>query len=96
MSVAELEEVLGLKPPSVPSVGKDRSKRTVRMSGELLGHFYTNIPAGVSVQTCVVFLHLKLSDEHQQHHDGIVAPRPASGPKRIRKETNSGITPASD
>ncbi|XP_003967026.2 ethanolamine-phosphate phospho-lyase [Takifugu rubripes] len=37
-----------------------------------------------------------LSDEHQQHHDGIGAPRPASAPKRIRKETNSGITPASD
>lgn len=29
VSVAELEEVLGLKPPDVPSVGKDRSKRTV-------------------------------------------------------------------
>ncbi|TWW63180.1 Ethanolamine-phosphate phospho-lyase [Takifugu flavidus] len=37
-----------------------------------------------------------LSDEHQQHHDGIGAPHPASAPKRIRKETNSRITPAAD
>lgn len=33
VSVAELEEVLGLKPPGVPSVGNDRSQRTVRMFG---------------------------------------------------------------
>ncbi|XP_056882057.1 ethanolamine-phosphate phospho-lyase isoform X1 [Takifugu flavidus] len=65
--LTELEEVLGLKPLDVPNVGKDRSKRT-----------------------------LKLSDEHQQHHDGIGAPHPASAPKRIRKETNSRITPAAD
>lgn len=73
----------------------ERRERSQQEDGEHpLRRFHANIP----MFRCkpVVFLHLKLSDEHRQQHDGIAAPPPASVPKRTRKETNSGITPASD